>query len=153
MAKNDTSYQPGSNGGTKRGKSKRTLILEAIRKSALVKVKKTATNDEIELCWFNELVARALDKDDRDSGLCIKLITERGWSALKPSTECVQFEFDKDGTPVHQATQVMAAVSNGEIPPDLGLAFVNGIKAVIEVEANVELKGRIEALEAMINGA
>ena len=133
-----------------RGKGKRNIILDAMKEEVLLGVEKNATKEEVEKAWFKKLISVALKDDHKDSGLCIRLITERGWSALKPSSECVSFEFDKDATPTIQAAQVMDAVSEGHIPPDLGLAFVSGIKSMIDIEANTELKARIEQIEKML---
>jgi hypothetical protein len=134
-----------------RGRAKKTIIMEALRKEALSGVSEDASNDDAENAWFAHLIKKAFDSEDKDSGLCLRLVTERGWAALKPSSDCVTFEFDKNATTTQQASQVMNAVSEGHIPPDLGLAFVGGIKSMIEIEANTELKVRIENLEEMMN--
>ena len=133
-----------------RGRSKKTIIMEALRKEAMSCVPNNASNDDAEDAWFAHLVKKAFDPEDKDSGLCLRLVTERGWAALKPSSDCVSFEFDKDATPTTQAAQVMDAVSEGHIPPDLGLAFVSGIKSMIDIEASTELKARIEQIEKML---
>lgn len=134
-----------------RGRSKRTLILEAMKESALLGLSKDASQEDAEKAWFSYLIKTSLDAENKDSGLCTRLISERGWSALKPSSETVHFEFDPNAKPHEQASQVMDAASKGTIPPDLALAFVSGIKQLVEVEANTELKARIEKLEEMLN--
>ena len=151
MPSSDTQFSA-TNQPKGRGRSKRTLIIEALRKQALEGVKKESTSEEVEQAWFEHLIKSSLNSDNKDSGLCTRLVTERGWAALKPSSDCVRFDFDKDAPPHVQAAQVMDAVSQGHIPPDLGLAFVSGIKSMVEVEANTELKERIEKLEALVNG-
>lgn len=152
MAKTSTSITSDSRKDMpQRGRSKKTIIMEALRKEALSGVSENATNDEAESAWFSHLIKKAFHSDDKDSGLCLRLVTERGWAALKPSSDCVSFEFDKNATSTTQAAQVMDAVSEGHIPPDLGLAFVSGIKSMIEIEANTELKARIEKLEELMN--
>jgi len=150
MAREDTQfsrdYQPKG-----RGKSKKTLIMEAMREQALMELSDTATNEETEKAWFQYLVKNAMDANSDNSGLCLRLITERGWSALKPSSECIQFEFDPSSTPTQQASQVIDAISDGLIPPDIGLALISGIKNAQEIEVSTELKQRIEALEELLN--
>lgn len=130
-----------------RGRSKRTLIIEAMREQALLGVKKDASNEDVEKAWFAHLVENAVSPDSKDSGLCIRLLTERGWAALKPSSECVRFEFDHDAAPHVQASQVMRAVAEEIIPPDLGIAFVGGIRSMLDIEANTELKAEIERIK------
>ncbi len=153
MAKNDTSITSDRRKDLpSRGKSKKTLILNAIRDQALAGLPEGCSNEEIESQWFKRLVEIAFDMENKDSGLCLKLITERGWSALKPSSECVNFKFDPNSPSHVQASQVMDAVSDGLIPPDLGIVFVGGIKSMIDIEANTDLKDRIEKLEVILNG-
>lgn len=153
MAKTKTSIDKDSRKDMPaRGRGKRNIILAAMEKTALLNVPINATKDKIEEAWFEHLVKVALDSEDKDSGLCLRLLTERGWSALKPSSDCVQFEFDKDATPTRQACQVMDAVAGGIIPPDLGISFVSGIRSMVDIETNTEIKDRLEKLEAMING-
>ena len=146
MAESSTTLKKGDN-LPPRGRSKRTLILEAILESSAIGLPKNATKEQAEKAWFSELLKRALTPDDGDSGLCLRLLTERGWSSLKPSSDCVQFDFDEDGDFHKQAAQVMKAISLGEVPPDLGLAFVSGIKSMLDIEEVTELKGRLEAIE------
>ena len=130
-----------------RGRSKKTLIIEAIKEKALLTVDKDAKASDVEKAWFAELIKKAMNPDDGDSGLCLRLVTERGWAALKPSSENVEFEFDPNADPHIQAAQVMHAIAEGNIPPDLGLAFVGGIKSMLDIEEVTELKERLEAIE------
>lgn len=131
----------------KRGKSKKTLIIDAMRKNAMLGVKDGASSDDVETAWFDHLVKTAMDADSKDSGLCTRLLTERAWAALKPSSECVRFEFDVNADPHVQASQVMDAVAQEIIPPDLGIAFVGGIKSMVDIETNTELKAQIELIK------
>jgi hypothetical protein len=153
VAKTKTSFTSGTRKATKpRGRGKRNVIIDAMRESALAGVPKNATDEQVEDAWFKHLISQAIDSECKDAGLCLRLITERGWSALKPASECVKFEFDKDASTTKQASQVMDAVADGIIPPDLGIAFVSGIRSMIDIEANVELKARLEKLESIVNG-
>jgi hypothetical protein len=153
MGKNNTSMTSESRKKMPgRGPSKRTLILDAIKKQSIEGLPDNATRAQVESAWFEHLLSVALDNKNKDSGLCMRLITERGWSAVKPSAECIEFEFDPSLPPTEQASQVMAAVAGGHVPPDLGITFISGIRSMIDIEANTELKERIDRLEAMLNG-
>ena len=140
-----------------RGMSKRTIILDAIRENALMGVKEDPSKSEhenravAEKAFFSHLLTKAASPDDKDSGLCLRLLTERCWSALKPSSELVQFEFSKDAPPHIQAAQVMEAIANGILQPDIGAMFVGGIKSMIDIETNTEIKERLEKIEAALN--
>ena len=63
----------------------------------------------------------------------------------------VEFDFNAKGTPVEQVSQLLDAVSSGDIPPDVASMLINSIKGAIEIEVNTELKARIEKLEDMLN--
>lgn len=79
-----------------RGKSKKTLIIDALRERAFKGLKEGATNEECERAWFSFLVDSAVNPENKDSALCMRLITERGWAALKPVSDQVEFEFDRE---------------------------------------------------------
>ena len=63
----------------------------------------------------------------------------------------VNFEFNPNAKPNEQANQVLQAVANSEIAPDIGQMFVSSIKSMIDIEEYTDLKDRIMALEKLIN--
>ena len=120
-----------------RGKSERTKILEALKR-----------NGKTESGFYDTLIERALDPDDT---FALREVLNR-FSPLKKSVmPDVEFNFNAKGTPVEQVSQLLDAVSNGDIPPDVASMLINSIKGAIEIEVNTELKGRIEKLEDMLN--
>ena len=64
----------------------------------------------------------------------------------------MEFEFDKNSKPHEQASQILQAVSNGQIAPDIGQMFVGSIKSMIDIEEYTDLKERIEKLERALAG-
>lgn len=139
MAKNDTSFNSGNQPKDRpgRGKSERNKILDALKRLS-------KTEDD----FYDHLMARALDKDDT---FALREILNR-FSPLKKSVmPDVEFDFNAKGTPVQQVSQLLDAVSAGEIPPDVACMLITSVKNAIEIEVNTELKTRIDALEKILN--
>lgn len=135
-----------------RGKDRRTLILEAMRRSSAFGVIDEDSNEEVEIKFYESIVDTANDEKHRDSGMCRKILIDKIFPNFKPTNESVNFEFDKDLKPHEQAAQVMDGVAKGVIPPDIGVMFVSSIKSMIDIEEYTELKKRIEKLEGVLNG-
>ena len=113
---------------------------------------KDATNEETEQLFFGHIAKRACNPEDQASGMLLKLLTDKGWSSLKQTSELVNFDFDEGALPHIQATQVLKAASDGIIPPDIANTFISAIKSMIDIEEYTALKDRIEKLEAVLNG-
>ena len=153
MAKSTTSITPEARKKmTSRGKSKRNVVLDALKAKGVLGLRKNSTNENAEAAFFGELVTVALNEADNNRGMCIKILADKGWASVKPSSERVVFPFTKDAPPHIQAAEVMDAVSQGLIPPDIGNTFVQSIKAMIDIEEYTELRRRIEMLETALNG-
>jgi len=135
-----------------RGKSKKNVVLDALRAKGALGLRSNSSNEKAEAAFFGEIVNVALNVEDSNRGMCLKLLADKGWASIKPSSEKVIFPFTKDAAPHIQAAQVMDAVSQGLIPPDIGNTFVQSIKALIDIEEFTNLKDRIIALEAVLNG-
>lgn len=136
-----------------RGKGKRSLIIEALREEAMMGIEKGATQTECEKAWFKLLVKNAVDPTNQNGGLCLRLVTERGWGSIKPSSDLVEFEFDADAPPDKKAAQVLKATSDGIIPVDHAAQFIAAINSMVSIEASTELKARIEEIEKKLLGA
>jgi hypothetical protein len=134
-----------------RGRNKRTLILEALKERAFKGLTNNSTPEQAERAWFDHLIDSAVDGDNKDASLCLRLITERGWAALKPVGEQVNFPFDKNGSLSDQAAQILDAVAKGDLAVDYGKQLVDAIKGLAEIIANTELKDRIKAIEEKLN--
>lgn len=134
-----------------RGKSKKNVVLEALKAKGVLGLRVNSSNEKAEAAFFGELVTVALNEEDNNRGMCLKLLADKGWASIKPSSEKVVFPFTKDAPPHIQAAQVMDAVAQGLIPPDIGNTFVQSIKAMIDIEEYTNLKERIENLEVLLN--
>lgn len=151
MAKSGTTLKEGDK-LPPRGKAVRTLILDAIRKNSLIGLPEGATRAEAEQAFFLHVAKSAFDQEDKDRNLCMNILATKGWANLKPSNETVKFNFDSSLKPHEQAAQVLQAVAEGILPPDIGNIFIQSIKSMIDIEEYTDLKSRIETLEKLLAG-
>lgn len=151
MAKSPTTLKKGDN-LPPRGRSNKTLIIEAIREASLIGLNEKSTNEQCEKAFFKHVAVSAFNLEDQNRGMCLKLLADKGWSSIKPTNDLVTFEFDEEARPYVQASQVMTAAAKGVIPTDIANTFIQSIKAMIDIEEYTDLKERIEKLEAALNG-
>lgn len=135
-----------------RGRAKKSIILEALKKTALSGLDRNSSNEEAEEVWFEFLARSAVDPSNKEAGACLRLLTERGWAALKATTEPVHFDFDREASPTVQAAQIIKAAADGVIPVEHATQLVSAVRALISVEFETDTKKRLEAMEALING-
>lgn len=133
MAKSSTTFGKNKQPSKGRGKSERTKILEAMKRE-----KKTENG------FYDLLIQKAFNVDDN---FTFNELLKRISPIAKSVAPMIKFDFPKSAKPHEQASAVMIAVANGEIPPDIGALFVSSIKSMIEIEEYTDLKERIEAIE------
>ena len=126
-----------------RGKAKKTLMLDAI---------KAVCGDEGE--FLQRVISLGLGdgKDLPANPALLTLVMNRIEPPLKSIAPMVNFDFDPNAKPHEQANQVLKAVANSEIAPDIGQMFVSSIKSMIDIEEYTDLKDRIEKLEKALAG-
>lgn len=151
MAKSTTTLKPGDNLPA-RGRSNRTLILEVLRERGHLELTDKSTKEDAEKAFFHNVATTAFNLEDQNRGMCLKLLADKGWASVKPSSEMINFNFDEDALPHIQAAQVMKAAAEGRIPPDIANTFIQSIKAMIDIEEYTDLKTRIENLEKVLAG-
>ena len=134
-----------------RGKSKKNLILDMLKAKSMLDLDLNSTNDEAEQAFFHHIATSAFNLEDQNRSMCLKLLADKGWASVKPSSELIEFEFDDKAAPHIQAAQVMNAASKGLIPPDIANTFIQSIKSMIDIEEFTNLKDRIIALEKLID--
>jgi len=151
MAASSTTLKKGDN-LPGRGKSKKNLILDMLKEKSMLDLKPASSNDEAEQAFFHHIAVSAFNLEDANRGMCLKLLADKGWASVKPSSELIEFEFDNDAMPHVQASQVMSAAANGLIPPDIANTFIQSLKSMIDIEEYTDLKDRIEKLEKALSG-
>jgi len=146
MATSTTTLKKGDNLPA-RGRSNRTLILEVLREKGHLNLTSKSTKEDAEKAFFDNVATTAFNLEDQNRSMCLKLLADKGWASVKPSSEMINFEFDSDALPHIQAAQVMKAAAEGRVPPDIANTFVQSIKAMIDIEEFTNLKKRLEDIE------
>lgn len=130
-----------------RGKSKKTLMLDALRSHC-------KTGDEKE--YLMAVIAASLGDPLADPPVLpnpalMAIVMNRIEPPLKSTSPMVEFEFNVNSSPSEQASQVMAATALGTIPPDIANLFVSSIASMLKIDEVTELQRRIDALEKVMN--
>lgn len=123
----------------KRGRGKKSLMLEAIRA--------TCGSEEAFLQKVVTIgVGNPSDGIDPNPTL-LNMVLQRIEPPLKANNECVNFEFDPSLKPHEQATQVLNAASDGVIPPDVAAMFISSIQSMLKIEEVTEVKQRLDEID------
>lgn len=134
----------------KRGKAQKTLILEAIRDAALLECTSETSKEEAEKKVFEFLAMSAFNPTEETanvSNTALQTLMKKGWPDVKAVAPCVKFEFDAKADKSDQAIQIMDAVSNSEISPDVGVNLINALGSIIKIKEADEFENRLKALE------
>lgn len=138
-------------GRGKRGKNKRTLILDALHDEVRCEEDLPFdTPEEAEAAFLRLLVRRSLNVADRSSAMLAKEVLDRLCPTDKATLPTYQIEFDPEGSPAEKIKQINAAVASGAVPPDVGNIMVNMITAEVKVVEVTEMAARMERLERML---
>ena len=127
-----------SNQPPPRGKSYRTVLLEALRAA-------NTPMNEIEFVTY--YINQAMN--DGDAGM-LREIFLRLNPIPKPVAPPIEFDFPADGTPVQKMDAIIKGVSTGVVPADIGKMMADIIKAGLEIEEVTELSVRLERLEKLV---
>ena len=76
-----------------------------------------------------------------------KLILDRLYPPIKPSSKPVQFEMIQDNSLSSSGRCVLNAVASGDLPPDTGIQMIQSIASLAKIIEVDELTSRIEVLE------
>lgn len=137
MANKGTQFSADRQPKNRRGKSKSTLIEEALKRKSL-------SVDE----FYDNLLTQALGGE-------VSLMREvliRLHPTSKQTAPLINFQYPENGTPVEKIDSIIRAVSSGEIPSDIGKQVVDIIKIGIDVQEVTELMERVAKLEKMLSG-
>ena len=138
MAKSSTTFSTDTQPKKGRGKSERTKILEAMKRQS-----------KTENGFYDELVTRAFNPDDN---FTFKEILARMSPIPKAVAPVYKFDLPKEAKPHEKADYVLTAISNGDLPSDIGNICIQAIRAMIDIEEYTDLKERIEKIEKALNG-
>ena len=150
MPKTKTTLKKGDN-LPGRGMSNKNRVLEGILASSRSGLSKNATRDEAEIAYFKHIADRAFDPEDKDSGTLLKFLGDKGYSSMRPTLGCVEFEFPSAGSPTDKALAIVNAMATAKLPPDIGTLMIGIIKDSVIIEEGTDLKVRIENIEKSLN--
>ena len=137
-----------------RGKGSKTLILESIRERALLELDESSTKQDAEKAVFGFLAEAAFNPTPDTavvSNTSLSMLMKKGWPDVKATMPLCEFDFDPKGAPVDKATDILNAVSNGELPADMGLSLISAMASVLKIEEVTELKDRLDKIEEALN--
>lgn len=152
--KNQTSFdsdkQPKPENRKPRGKSKKTLMLDAIRQQCGTKDK---PGDEMD--YLIKVVEASLGDPLANPPVLpnpalMAIVMNRIEPPLKSTSPMVEFEFSEKATPSEQASQVLKAASTGTIAPDIMATFVNSIASVMKIEEVTALRDEVDEIKAIL---
>lgn len=124
-----------------RGKSYRTVLLEALRAA-------NTPMNEIEFVTY--YINRAMTCEDAQATGMLREIFLRLNPIPKPVAPPVEFDFPADGTPVQKMDAIIKGVSTGVVPADIGKMMADILKAGLDIEEVTELAARLERLEKLL---
>ena len=142
----DRDYQPDPN-KKKRGKSFKTLLMDAIKEDSLLELPDKAKKEDIERAFVKHVAVRATDATDKDSATLLKELLNKSYPALKSALAPIRFDLPDNASPIETAESIMKAVSDGHIPPDIGVMLIQAAKHSIDIELATEIKERLAKLE------
>ena len=152
--KNQTSFdkdkQPKPENRKPRGKSKRTLMLDAIRQQCGSKEKPGDEMDYLIKVIEASLGDLSADPPILPNPALMAIVMNRIEPPLKSTSPMVEFEFGEKATPLEQASQVLKAASQGKIPPDIMELFVRSISGVMKIEEVSALRDEVDEIKAIL---
>lgn len=140
MPKSDTQFSKENQPKKGRGPSARTKLLAALKRSG--------RNED---GFYDEMLARAFNKDDPASPQLIKEVMSRIYPTNKPTLPTVEFDFDENGTAAQKAAQILKAASDGILPPDVANTFISAISNTLKIDEMSDLRADVEEIKAILN--
>jgi hypothetical protein len=140
----DGKFKKGHN--PQRGRSFKNKLLDVIRNESLLELD-GASPETAENAYLKHLATRAFDSDDPASPTLLKELLNKSYPGLKATMPDVTFTLPDDASPVEKAEAILKAVSDGDIPPDVGALLIQAAKHTIDIEMATELKERMKKIE------
>ena len=149
--KNDTSITPESRKEMpSRGKGAKTLILDAMRERAVLELTEDSTKEDAEKAYFGFLAEAAFNPTPDTAVIantCLATLSKKGWPDMKATLPLCDFTFDPEGTPTEKATDILSAISKGDLAPDVGLSLISAMASVLKIEEVTTLKEELQVIK------
>jgi len=135
-------FEKGNQAAKKKGKHKRTLIIDALKASG-----------KTEEDFFEAMVEKALfgGSDGDGDGQMMREVAARLYPVSKSTLPTYDFKFPDDGTMLEKADAIINAVGQGQLPIDAAKSFMDLIESRASIEEKEELADRVNRLEEMLN--
>ena len=130
-----------SNQPPPRGKSYRSVLLEALRAA-------NSPMNEIEFVTY--YINRAMTCEDAQATGMLREIFLRLNPIPKPVAPPIEFDFPADGTPVQKMDAIIKGVSTGLVPADIGKMMADILKTGLDIAEVTELAARLDRLEKLL---
>ncbi len=135
----DHRWKPGQSGNPK-GKPRGTRHRKTLMSQAIVDEVQAVLDVVIEKAKAGDMTAASL-------------LMARVIPTLRPRAEKVEFALDTRGSLLAQGEQVLQAIANAELEPDVGKSLLDSIGAFATLKQVDELSERIDALEQRATSA
>ena len=76
-----------------------------------------------------------------------RLVLERIAAPIRATQQAVRFELDPEASLTDTAKQILTAISDGEVPPDIGKSLLDSVASMARVKELDEINQRLEELE------
>lgn len=110
----------------------------------------------------NQLIDTIMAEDDNAEAIIIQLVEQakggdtqaanillaRYAPPARSTYNNVNFQLDDDLSPLQRGSQILDAVANGDLAPDVGNMLITSLTALARTAELVELEQRIAAMEA-----
>ena len=128
-----------------RGKSQRTLLQESLERLGTS-----------EASFYDTMIMAALGLTEDESILKLQSfafpeVVKRLYPIPKQVAPTVEFDYPKDGTLTEKASAIEVAISDGVIPPDVGVNLISVLAHVAKIEEVTDLQERIAKIEESLN--
>jgi hypothetical protein len=123
--------------GNTRGKSPRTKALAALQRTM------NWSEDEL----YDHIATEAFQNNNKDMlEQFLKTAVPTARTTLPP----VQWQYNRN-LPYHEKCEVvMEAIAAGDLPPDIGMEIITGIKHIATVREQTEMAVRMQELESAL---
>jgi len=129
-----------------RGRNKRTLFIEALKKEG---------KDEegfYRLC-IEVAMGRHESCDGKPDNQMLKEVLSRLAPMDKQTLPIYDFEFPADGTKLEKAEAIVDAVGSGDLPVDAAKLMMDLLESAASIEEKEELAERVQKLEELLDAS
>ncbi|NKB39486.1 MAG: hypothetical protein GKR86_00240 [Ilumatobacter sp.] len=126
----------------KRGKHKRTLMLEAIR----------AECEGGEEAYLRKVVRASVGngKDQKPCAQLMQYVMQRIEPLTKNVMPVVNFKYNPKGDPIEQIDSILKEIASGDMPADIGNVIVSMIQTRMKIKEICEFEDRLKQLESNV---